>query len=194
MPEYSNYPCKLLVGIGNKPLKYALTRHNVGFWFVDQMTNLHSITLQSDSYQKEIEFTKLNDFWISKPSEWINLSGVGVAYLKKKFLVQNNEIVVVHDEVDLPVGRVRVKFGGGHAGHNGIRNMIDMLGGADFWRIRVGIGRPQVGKETDSHVLSKPIDEERQIIDTRLSLLSNEINNFMSGNFHKMIQSIHTQT
>lgn len=165
-------PIKLIVGLGNPGKKYEGTRHNAGFWLVEKLAAQHRLTLR-----KEPKFHALaarldagaGQAWLLMPQTWMNESGTAVAALAQFHKIAADEILVVHDELDLPPGGVKIKQGGGHAGHNGLRDIIEKLGTTDFWRLRVGIGHPRdvaaTEQEVADFVLHAPRKDEQALIE-----------------------------
>jgi PTH1 family peptidyl-tRNA hydrolase len=163
---------KLIVGLGNPGKKYEGTRHNAGFWLLERLAAQHRLTLR-----KEAKFHGLlarldtagGHVWLLQPQTWMNESGTAVGALAQFHRIATDEILVAHDELDLPPGGVKIKQGGGHAGHNGLRDIIENLGAADFWRLRIGIGHPRdvaaSEQEVADFVLHAPRKEERELID-----------------------------
>ena len=139
-------PIKLIVGLGNPGKKYAETRHNAGFWLVERVAAQHRA-----SFRKEAKFHGLaaklsgagGDVWLLQPQTYMNESGTAVGALAQFYKISADEILVAHDELDLPPGGVKIKQGGGHAGHNGLRDIGANLGTPEFWRLRIGIGHPR---------------------------------------------------
>ena len=137
---------KLVVGLGNPGPEYERTRHNAGFWFAEDVA--HEI---GGSFASEAKFFGQlargvganGDVRVLKPMKYMNLSGQSVAAVAKFFNIAPQEMLVAHDELDLAAGDIKLKFGGGHAGHNGLRDIQACLGSADFWRLRIGIGHPR---------------------------------------------------
>ena len=166
---------KLIVGLGNPGKKYAGTRHNAGFWLVERLAAQRRLTLR-----KEPRFHALavrldaasGQAWLLLPQTWMNESGTAVAALAQFHKIAAEEILVAHDELDLPPGGVKIKQGGGHAGHNGLRDIIEKLGTADFWRLRIGIGHPRdiaaTEQEVVDFVLHAPRNEEQALIDAAI--------------------------
>jgi PTH1 family peptidyl-tRNA hydrolase len=165
-------PIKLIVGLGNPGKKYEGTRHNAGAWLVERLAAEHRLTLR-----KEGRFHALagrldsasGQAWLLLPQTWMNESGTAVAALVQFHKLAPDEILVAHDELDLPPGGVKIKQGGGHAGHNGLRDIIEKLGTPDFWRLRIGIGHPRdiaaSEQEVADFVLHPPRREEQELID-----------------------------
>ena len=137
----------LLVGLGNPGKKYENTRHNVGFKAVDAFARAHGFDAFRDKFKGSYARGAVagHDVVLLKPDTFMNLSGESVAPAAAFFHVERSHVLAVHDELDVPFGDLRLKVGGGHGGHNGLRSMISCLGGADFVRLRVGIGRPPSG-------------------------------------------------
>jgi len=165
-------PIKLIVGLGNPGKKYEGTRHNAGAWLVERLAAQQRLTLR-----KEGRFHALagrldsgsGQAWLLLPQTWMNESGLAVAALAQFHKIAADEILVAHDELDLPPGGVKIKQGGGHAGHNGLRDIIEKLGTPDFWRLRIGIGHPRdiaaSEQEVADFVLHAPRREEQELID-----------------------------
>jgi len=161
----------LIVGLGNPGPKYALTRHNAGFWFADRLARLHDASFSQDKKLKG-ETTEISiaghRIRLLKPQTYMNLSGQSVAAAIQYYKLAPEHVLVVYDEIDLPPGRAKLKFDGGHAGHNGIRNIIEHVG-PGFWRLRIGVGHPGPGKrdEVIGHVLDRaPPEDEKLILET----------------------------
>ena len=155
-------PPRLIVGLGNPGPEYEATRHNVGFWFVDRLADLlrTSLAPQAKFYGKA---GRAGDLWLLQPGTYMNRSGQAVAALANFYKISPAEILVVHDELDLPPGGMRLKQGGGNGGHNGLKDIQARLGTADFWRLRLGIGHPRslnLAQPVVDFVLNQPRKEE----------------------------------
>ena len=163
---------KLIVGLGNPGSEYAKTRHNAGFRWVDRLCEKERITLRADK-KFHGDVARLNsggnELWLLEPMTFMNVSGRAVVALALFFKILPNEILVVHDELDLPPGTVKIKPGGGHGGHNGLKDIIAHLGTQDFWRLRIGIGHPGDRDEVINYVLQAPRAEERPLIDETIT-------------------------
>ncbi|MGR8931409.1 MAG: aminoacyl-tRNA hydrolase [Gammaproteobacteria bacterium] len=149
---------KLIVGLGNPGRQYEETRHNAGFLFVDYLAGLHNSAWSASSqFQGDIASLVLNGakLCMLKPMTFMNKSGASVAKVLHYYKIKADEMLVVHDELELSEGAVKMKRDGGHAGHNGLRDIIAHIGTRDFYRLRIGIGRPLIGSVSD-YVLSKP--------------------------------------
>ncbi|MFN0039789.1 MAG: aminoacyl-tRNA hydrolase [Burkholderiales bacterium] len=157
---------KLFVGLGNPGREYALTRHNLGFQWIDQLAAAHGAVLRQEA-RFHGQAGKLTDAggecWLLKPTTYMNDSGRSVQAMMQFFKIEPPEVLVVHDELDLPPGEVKLKKGGGSAGHNGLKDIAVHLG-PDFWRLRLGIGRPADRARMIDYVLEKPAKSEIPII------------------------------
>ena len=167
---------KLVVGLGNPGSKYEKTRHNAGFWWLDRIAGQLRATFRRESrYQGAVAkvVTDGGDLWLLKPETFMNNSGQAVAALAGYYKIAAKEILVAHDELDLPAGGVKLKFGGGLSGHNGLKSIAANLGTQDFWRLRIGIGHPRdtaaSEREVVDYVLHAPRSEEQQAIDEAMA-------------------------
>ena len=158
---------RMLVGLGNPGTEYEGTRHNAGFWWVDEAARVLGARLVHDrAYHGLVARVNRPDgpIWLIEPQTYMNLSGKSVAPLARFFKIEPSQILVVHDELDLPPGQMKIKQGGGAAGHNGLKDIHAQLGTADFWRLRIGIGHPGDRSEVANWVLRKPAPEQREAI------------------------------
>lgn len=151
MPTAQPKKIRLVAGLGNPGEEYARTRHNAGFWAIDELARQANVTYWKNQLGAEVATISVNDadagggkreVLLVKPQSFMNTSGGPISKLAREYRIAPEEILVIHDELDIPAGNVRVKVGGGHAGHNGLRSIIDKLGSREFSRIRVGIGMP----------------------------------------------------
>jgi len=135
---------KLFVGLGNPSDNYIATRHNAGFWWLDLIAAHTNSTLSMEAKMFGLvgKLNPNNDIWLLKPTTYMNASGKAVVAVANYYKISPEEILVIHDELDLPAGQVKLKFGGGHGGHNGLRDIHAALGTSNYWRLRVGIGHP----------------------------------------------------
>lgn len=148
----------LIVGLGNIGDKYQLTRHNVGFMVIDEMTkNLTTSNINKSNFQSTLLKSGYNLF--SKPTTYMNSSGQAVSAIKEYYKIELEDIIVIHDDLDLPFGTVKFKIGGGHGGHNGLRS-LDAHIGKDYIRVRIGIGKPAYKSDVANYVLSDFSKEE----------------------------------
>ncbi len=166
---------KLVVGLGNPGAKYEKTRHNAGFWWLDLLANLQRATFRRESrFQGAVAkvVTAGGDLWLLKPETFMNLSGHAVAALASYYKIAPQEILVAHDELDLPPGGAKLKFGGGLSG-NGLKSVAASLGTRDFWRLRLGIGHPRDNAASESevidYVLHAPRAEEHDEIERAMT-------------------------
>ena len=161
-------PFKLIVGLGNPGKEYEATRHNAGFWWVDELARLHNANFKTDGkFHGLIAKANMhgNEVHLLKPQTFMNVSGRSVGAVAQFYKIEPAQILVVHDELDLPPGSAKLKLGGGHGGHNGLKDIIAHLGTKDFWRLRVGIGHPGDRAEVVNYVLNAPCKEEQVLID-----------------------------
>ena len=188
---------KLFVGLGNPGPEYEATRHNAGFWWIDTLARELKAPLSLDkAYHGQVARTTINgqNVWLLKPLTFMNLSGKSVAALARFFKIAPEEVLVVHDELDIVPGQVKLKFGGSHAGHNGLRDIHAQLGSADYWRLRLGVGHPGVKAEVVNWVLKKPILEHRQAIDECIDRSMKAVQELLKGEMDKATMLIHTST
>ena len=162
----------LLAGLGNPGSKYAGTRHNIGFVMLDYLASKYNVTFVDSKYQASQVKTVLwhASLILLKPETYMNLSGTAVAAMANFFKIENTNIFVVHDDLDLELGRIRISAGGGDGGHKGIRSIISSLGTKEFTRLRIGIGRPALPIPPERYVLSKFDAEELALIEQQLPL------------------------
>jgi PTH1 family peptidyl-tRNA hydrolase len=163
---------RLMVGLGNPGPEYEATNHNAGFWWIDAVAREWKASLTPErSYFGLVARVNRPDgpLWLLEPQTYMNLSGKSVAALARFFKIEPQEILVAHDELDLMPGQAKFKRGGGHAGHNGLRDIHAQLGSADYWRLRLGIGHPGVKAEVIDYVLRKPKPEARVAIEDTIA-------------------------
>ena len=163
-------PLKLVVGLGNPGSEYARTRHNAGFWYVDELARRGGGAWRRESrHQCELARVTLAgcELWLMKPGTYMNRSGAAVQSLAAFYRIAPAEMLVVHDDIDLPPGVARLKQGGGHGGHNGVRDVIAQLG-PDFWRLRIGVGHPGDKDQVIDAVLDLATPDEQRLIDAAL--------------------------
>jgi PTH1 family peptidyl-tRNA hydrolase len=186
---------KLFVGLGNPGTEYEATRHNAGFWWIDTIARDLKVQLQPDrAYHGLVARTSVNghNVWLLQPHTFMNLSGKSVAALARFFKILPQEILVVHDELDIAPGEAKLKLGGSHAGHNGLRDIHAQLGTDQYWRLRVGIGHPGVKSEVANWVLKKPAPDQRTAIEDCIIRTSLALPHLLSGDMVKATHHIHT--
>ena len=186
---------KLVVGLGNPQKNLLLTRHNVGYWYLDKLLE------KFDS--KLVEDKKLNSFWckveykgdsiyLVKPSLFINDSGKSISSFIKYYKISPENILVIHDDIDLNVGDTRLKFGGGHGGHNGLRDIINHIG-KNYWRLRVGVGHPGEKSLVHNYVLNNPSKKDNLEITISINESFENIDILLDGQFDKYTKILHTR-
>ncbi len=187
---------RLMVGLGNPGAEYESTRHNAGFWFIDDVARHFKVTLVPDrSYFGRVARVNLPDgpLWLLQPMTFMNLSGKAVAPLARFFKIAPQEILVAHDELDLLPGHIKMKLGGSHAGHNGLKDIQAQLGSPDFWRLRLGIGHPGVKAEVINHVLRKPPLGEREAIEQSIAQGLSALDLLIAGDTERAMLKIHAR-
>jgi PTH1 family peptidyl-tRNA hydrolase len=185
----------LIAGLGNPGPRYQATRHNAGFWFADALAEAQGGQFKASSrYHGELcELVSAGEsWWILKPDVFMNRSGQAVAALAGFYKIAVGQILVVHDELDLPPGTARLKKGGGHGGHNGLRSIMESLGGGDFVRLRIGIGHPGHRDLVTDYVLSKPSQEDRQAIEETIAAALTLMPDILSGDLERAMHRLHT--
>lgn len=187
---------RLFVGLANPGDKYEKTRHNAGFWWIDAIAAQTNSRLTADAKMFGL-VGKLNpaqDKWlILKPTTFMNLSGKAVAALADYYKISPAEILVIHDESDLPAGSSKLKLGGGHGGHNGLKDIHAALGTANYWRLRIGIGHPGERNEVVNYVLKPPLEDEQAAIDESLFDSTKVLDLLVAGEFENAMLKLHTK-
>ena len=186
---------KLFAGLGNPGAEYEATRHNAGFWWIDALAHELKVTLAPDkNFQAQAGRTTVNGqtVWLLKPQTFMNLSGRSVAALGRFYKIQPDEILVVHDELDIVPGQAKLKFGGSHAGHNGLRDIHAQMGSSDYWRLRIGIGHPGSKGEVVGWVLRRPPQDELIGIEQAIDRSIKAAPALAAGDMTKATQLIHT--
>ena len=186
---------KLFVGLGNPGPEYEATRHNAGFWWIDALSRELKAPLALDkNYHGQLARLSVNGqtVWLLKPLTFMNLSGKSVAALARFFKIAAEEILVAHDELDILPGQVKLKFGGSHAGHNGLRDIHAQVASPDYWRLRLGVGHPGVKAEVINWVLKKPSQEHRAAIEECIDRCLKAVPDLLVGNMEKATMMIHT--
>jgi len=188
---------RLIVGLGNPGSSYAETRHNAGFRFVEQLVARTGAMLKSESkfsgHAAKVTIAG-NDVWLLMPDTFMNNSGESVAAAARFYKVDPEEILVVHDELDLSPGTVRLKVGGGHGGHNGLRDIMPKLGSKEFARLRIGIGHPGSASQVSSYVLKKAPNAEQELTDEAIARAVGHIEDIVVGDFETVMNDLHTHT
>jgi len=188
---------QLFVGLGNPDKKLLVTRHNVGFWFLDSLSKklnrdfVYSKKLDSDVFTNEYNN---QEFTMMKPMSYINNSGIPIKKFIKNKNIEPENILVIYDDIDLAVGKIRLKYGGGSGGHNGLNSIVEQLGSKNFWRLRIGIGKPEDKNKTVEYVLGKPSKSDMKIIMDSINLSLDEIDNFFDGEASKLMNKLNRES
>ena len=186
---------RLFVGLGNPGPEYESTRHNAGFWWVDALAReLKVMPAPERAYHGLVARTSVagQSLWLLQPQTFMNLSGKSVAALARFFKIAPEEILVVHDELDFAPGQVKLKRGGSHGGHNGLRDIHAQLGSSDYWRLRIGIGHPGAKAEVANWVLKKPALDQRTLIEDSIAHSLKACPALLAGDMDKAMQLVHT--
>jgi peptidyl-tRNA hydrolase, PTH1 family len=187
---------RLVVGLGNPGPQYAQTRHNAGFWFVDQLARQHGGSFRPDG-KVHGEICRIivagQVLWLLKPTTFMNRSGLAVATLARFHQIPLSAILVIHDDLDLPPGTVRLKQAGGHGGHNGLRDLIAQLGANDFPRLRLGIGHPGDSREVLDYVLRRAPQSEQMLIEQAITDALRELPHMIAGQWERAMQALHSR-
>lgn len=191
-------PCiRLIVGLGNPGRNYEKTRHNAGIWFIEKLLNNQISSLKPTKKFHGLfgQVSLWNEnYYILLPTTYMNLSGLAVGAAAKFYHLSPTSILIAHDELDLPPGTARFKQDGGHAGHNGLQDIISHLGGSkDFYRLRIGIGRPPANQQTDvkDYVLNRPSKADKQKIDQAIEKAIDTLPLALSGRWDQAMQKLH---
>ncbi len=187
---------QLFVGLGNPDNNLLTTRHNVGFWFLDALSkNLNCEFNYIKKFESDIFKYKLEDqeFNFMKPLSYINNSGVPIKKFIKNTNIKPENIIIIYDDLDLAVGKTRLKLGGGSGGHNGLNSIIEQLGSKNFWRLRIGINKPEEKDETVNYVLGKPSQDDYKKIISSINFSIQYINNFFTGESTKLMNMLNKE-
>jgi PTH1 family peptidyl-tRNA hydrolase len=188
-------PLALIVGLGNPGREYEQTRHNAGFWFVEALARRHSASFKSDN-KFFGETTKVridgHEVWLLKPTTFMNRSGQAIGALARFYKIGLEQILVAHDELDIQPGDIRLKVGGGHGGHNGLRDTISLMGGNGFLRLRIGIGHPGHSSQVTGFVLGKAQSNEQSLIDDAIERALKVMPQAVSGELQKAMNELHS--
>lgn len=184
------------MGLGNPGPQYEQTRHNAGFWLVDELVNRYGGQFRPDVKSGgEICAISLtgNRLWLLKPMTFMNRSGQAVARLVNFYKIPLPAVLVAHDDLDLPPGTVRLKRAGGHGGHNGLRDIINHVGGNDFLRLRIGIGHPGNSKAVVDYVLCRAPQDEQQLIERAIQDAVDEFPRLVEGQLERVMHALHSR-
>lgn len=184
---------RLVVGLGNPGQKYEQTRHNVGFLFLDAMFGGLATDWSLDARFEGLVSSCLisgSRIYLLKPATFMNRSGCSVGKMVRYYKLTVDEVLVVHDELDFDVGVAKLKRGGGHAGHNGLRDIISHLSSSDFYRLRMGIGRPRDGKNVADYVLSCPANKEAELLMQVFECCKQPVKQMIAGDIEKAMNGL----
>ena len=185
---------KLIVGLGNIGGQYEDTRHNAGHWFLESVADKLGLALSSDSkFHGATAQTQIgaNKLWLLYPHTFMNKSGLAVSKLAQFYKITPDEILVAHDELDLPCGQIRLKKGGGHGGHNGLRDIDACLGTRDYHRLRIGIDHPGDRNKVVGYVLGKPSLDDKIAIDHSITRAISYLGDIIQGNYQSVMNELH---
>ncbi|GIZ50861.1 aminoacyl-tRNA hydrolase [Noviherbaspirillum aridicola] len=188
-------PIRLIVGLGNPGPDYEHTRHNAGFWLVDQLAR--GALARESRYNALACKTRIagQEVWLLEPQTYMNRSGQSVGAIARFYKMAADEVLVVHDELDLPPGSAKIKRGGSSGGHNGLKDITAALGTQDYWRLRIGIGHPRtlnLQQPVVDFVLHRPRKEEQPLIDEAISRSIDVIPLLCEGKFEAAMMQLHT--
>src|SRR3972149_3544248 len=185
----------LIVGLGNPGAEYAETRHNAGFRFLDVLLDATGGKLRAEA-RFNANSGKITvsgrEVWLLEPQTFMNHSGDAVSKFAHYFKIPVSEMLVAHDELDLPPGTVRLKVGGGDGGHNGLSDVTEKLGTSDYVRLRIGIGHPGIAAQVVAYVLKKATAAEQALIDTAIMIAKVHVADIVHGQFQKVMNVLHT--
>ncbi len=187
-------PLAAIIGLGNPGPEHVDTRHNAGFWWIDEVVARWGGDLRFEAKLKAVvgrTHIDGRDVWLAKPLTFMNASGSAVAALCRYYRLAVTDILVAHDELDLPPGTVRLKKGGGAGGHNGLADIIRHME-RDFWRLRIGVGRPSPGRDLVPYVLGQPSRQEREGIDACLARSLDILPLLVQGQYERAMNFLHT--
>ena len=188
-------PIRIIAGLGNPEEKYERTLHNAGFWFVDALARKYG---GSYRYEKKFDadFCRINlhgeDVWLVKPQSYMNLSGQPIRGVLDYYRLRPTELLVAHDEIDLPPGTVRLKAGGGHGGHNGLRDIIRHCG-AEFLRLRLGVGHPGEKHKVTNYVLKRGAGDIEDAVERNIEAAIDVMPDLVDGDVNAAMKKLHTK-
>jgi peptidyl-tRNA hydrolase, PTH1 family len=188
-------PVKVIVGLGNPGAEYARTRHNAGFWLVDELARRHGGTFRSEGrHQAELARVRVGgeELWLVKPMSFMNRSGGPVSSVLGFYKLTPGQMLVAHDEIDLPSGTVRLKEAGGHGGHNGLRDIIAAQGDG-FWRLRIGVGHPGAKSQVVDFVLTRAGGDEQRAIDESIVAGADAIEEMLRSGAQIAMNKLHAR-
>lgn len=186
---------QLIIGLANPGQEYTETRHNAGAWFIEELAHFsHSILRHEAKYHGQHSIIELNQHTchLLIPTTYMNLSGQAVRACMTYHKIPSDAILVAHDDIDLPPGVIKLKFDGGDGGHNGLKDIIRHLNTKQFYRLRIGVGRPKNSNDVADYVLHQPSKADRQKINTAMQNAHDVLPFVMNGEFQKAMQQLHS--
>jgi len=187
---------KVIVGLGNPGSKYTETRHNAGFWFIEEVARKYGATFRPDKkFHGEVAKVTVEgkDIWLLKPDTFMNRSGLATQSLLSFYRITAEQLLVAHDEIDLPPGTTKIKSGGGHGGHNGLRDIISQLASKDFYRLRIGVGHPGSKDQVVDYVLRRASQDDQISIDRDIDDAVAVMPDLASGALEQAMQKLHSK-
>jgi PTH1 family peptidyl-tRNA hydrolase len=184
---------KLIAGLGNPGRKHERDRHNAGFWFADRLAARERATFRAEPKYHAHTARLPDGIWLVMPQTYMNLSGKAVGALARFYRIQPDEVLVAHDELDFPPGTVKLKLGGGVAGHNGLKDIAAQLGTQGFWRLRIGIGHPGDKDLVADYVLNSPSPDDRALIDDSIERSLEVAPLILAGDLQAATMRLHTK-
>jgi PTH1 family peptidyl-tRNA hydrolase len=184
---------KLIAGLGNPGRKHSRDRHNAGFWFAERLAALERASFRAEPKFHALTARLPGDLWLVMPQTYMNLSGKAVGSLARFYKIQPDEVLVAHDELDFPPGAVKLKLGGGVAGHNGLQDVAAQLGTHGFWRLRIGIGHPGDKNLVVDYVLNAPSPDDRVLIDEAIARALEVSPFILAGDLQAATMKLHTR-
>ena len=190
-------PVALLAGLGNPGSRYADTRHNVGHWFIELLQRQYPVSFKLEKkFKAETGHFQFEERTIRVvvPNTFMNLSGQSIAPMASFYRIPPEQILIVHDELDLPPGSIRLKAGGGHGGHNGLRDISRRLGTGNYQRLRIGIGHPGSERDVSGYVLSRPDFADKKLIEESMDRALSSLPLVLAGNMQEAMNQLHGPT
>lgn len=189
-------PIRLIAGLGNPGEEYTHTRHNAGVWFIEKVAHHFQLSFKSENKFKGLHscfLHKETKIHLFQPLTFMNHSGQAIKLISDFYDIPPESILIAHDELDIPTGEIRLKFGGGHGGHNGLRDIIGHLHSPDFYRLRIGIDHPRIRSEVTDYVLSRPSKAEYQLVLQNLEDSLPVLDYLLDGQNDKAMQWVNTK-
>ncbi len=186
---------RLIAGLGNPGEKHNSTRHNAGFWFVEAVAKREGVVFKQESkFKADVSYFTFQGekIWLLKPLNYMNNSGESLRAFADFYKLPTQQLLVAHDEIDLPSGAAKIKWAGGHGGHNGLRSIFSHLD-QNFWRLRLGVGHPGRKEEVIDYVLKKPSSQDREVIDSAIEKSLTTLDDLLLGDMEAAMKNLHTQ-